>query len=50
VIGVAPGASLVGLVFGSNSSVLRAIDYAVTTDHVDVLNESFGRTPIPTRA
>jgi len=47
VVGVAPGASLVGLVFGSNSSILQAIDYAVTTDHVDVLNESFGLNSYP---
>jgi len=47
VVGVAPGASLVGLVFGSNSSILQAIDYAVSTDHVDVLNESFGLNAYP---
>jgi hypothetical protein len=47
VVGVAPGASLVGLVFGSNSSILQAIDYAVSTDHVDVLNESFGLNVYP---
>jgi hypothetical protein len=47
VVGVAPGASLVGLVFSSNSSILQAIDYAVSTDHVDVLNESFGLNSYP---
>jgi subtilisin family serine protease len=47
VVGVAPGASLVGLVFASNSSILQAIDYAVSTDHVDVINESFGLNVYP---
>lgn len=46
IVGVAPGSSVVALKAGSellpNSAILQAIDYAVTTAHVDVLNESFG--------
>lgn len=53
ILGMAPGASLVGLKviasngFGSTSGVVQAIDYAVNHDHVDVINESLGANPYP---
>ncbi|HEY4019295.1 MAG TPA: hypothetical protein VGM75_11445 [Pseudonocardiaceae bacterium] len=49
--GVAPGSSLYGFkVFGNantstTSAILQSIDYAVNTDHVNVINQSFGYNP-----
>ena len=51
--GVAPGVDLVGLdIFSSNdvtpiSSFLQAVDYAIFTAHVDVLNESLAFNHFP---
>ena len=53
VLGMAPDASLVGPGvfpaggFAFNSSILEALDYAVTHDRVDVINESFGSNQFP---
>ena len=53
VLGMAPGASLVGLKvfpaggFAFNSAILAALDYAATVDKVDVINESFGSNQFP---
>jgi hypothetical protein len=51
--GIAPGASLAVLnVAGSNagffnSQIIQAVQWAVFTDHVNVLNESIGGNPLP---
>ena len=56
ILGIAPGASLIGMkVFGNSSSsfdstVLQGLDYAVSHDHPDILSESFGEYPIPDTA
>ena len=53
ILGMAPGASLVGLKifpaggFAFNSAILGALDWAVTHDHADVINESFGSNQFP---
>lgn len=49
--GIAPGASLVGLSvntpLGTISTYVRAIEYAVVVDDVDVINESFASYEVP---
>jgi hypothetical protein len=55
--GVAPGASLVGMkVFPTfngipagafTSTIIQGMDWAVSVDHVNVLNESFGGADVP---
>jgi len=53
ILGVAPGVSMVGLnvltPFGGayTSSIVEAVNYAVTKDHVNVINESFGGNAFP---
>ena len=48
ILGMAPGASIVALKIDFyTTSIVQAIDYAVSTDHVDVINESFGGAPLP---
>ncbi len=48
ILGMSPGASIVALKIDFfTTSIVQAIDYAVSTDHVDVLNESFGGNVTP---
>lgn len=51
ILGMSPGASIVALKIDFyTTSIVQAIDYAVSTDHVDVINESFGGNVIPDAA
>lgn len=48
VLGMAPGASIVALKIDFyTTSIIQAIDYASSTAHVDVINESFGGQVVP---
>ena len=48
ILGMAPGASIVALKIDFyTTSIIQAIDYASSTDHVDVINESFGGNAVP---
>jgi hypothetical protein len=48
ILGMAPGASIVALNTDIyTSSIIQAINYAVSVDHVNVLNESFDASQIP---
>jgi hypothetical protein len=54
IVGVAPGSSVASLSWGGNDSneiynsqVIQTIQYAVTVDHVNVLDEPFGGTAVP---
>ncbi len=48
ILGMAPGASIVALKIDFfTTSIIQAIDYASSTDHVDVINESFGGNVVP---
>lgn len=51
ILGMSPGASIVALKIDFyTTSIVQAIDYAVSNDHVDVINESFGGNIIPDAA
>ncbi|MHA3700604.1 S8 family serine peptidase [Jatrophihabitans sp. YIM 134969] len=51
ILGMSPGASIVALKIDFyTTSIVQAIDYAVSVDHVDVINESFGGNPVPDAA